>query len=233
MLRITTVVFLFVLIHFDLDAQKEFTSSTYLGAHGSGGVNRVSFTPVIDQKLLSVTSFGVMFRHESEPHIAAQFEINYSGAGWIEDRDSLGTYKRKLDVIEFPIMAAFIAGSKKLRLAFTIGPYVSYLLQEQEEINVAAPEDYKGFYGIMGSSIPVVDNPNYRDYYLKPLENNWEFGFIIGMAVEFHTKLGAFGIRGSYSNSLTNLFPLNSDDYYYSSSRTQSIRVGITYMAKL
>ena len=233
MLRITPIVFLVLLIHFDLDAQKQFTPATNIGLNVSGSVNRVSFTPVINQKLLSSVSYGLVFRHESEPHIATQFEINYAVKGWIEDRDSIGTYTRELEVIEFPLMAVFVAGSKKLRLAVTVGPYISYLLDEKEEISVALPDNYRGYYSILGNNIPIVDNPNYQDYYLKPLERKWEFGFTGGVAVELHTKLGAFGIRGTYSNSMTNVFSLNSEDYYYSTSRLQTIRVGITYMVSL
>ena len=89
---------------------------------------------------------------------------------------SVGTYKRKLETIDIPMMAVFIAGSKAVRYAFTLGPYVSYLRHEKETINIA-------------------DTLDYRPYYLKPLENNWEFGFTGGLAVEYHTKLGVFGLR--------------------------------------
>jgi hypothetical protein len=173
----------------------------------------VAFTPDVDQDLLTSASGGLVVRHVSEPHIGLQFELNYAGKGWIENRDSLGIYKRSLLTYNLPVQAVFIAGSKVVRLAVTLGPYGSWMKDEKESVS--------------------VDTQYYKAYYGHPLEGRWEFGFTGGLGIEFHTKIGAFGLRSQYSNSLNNLFPLNSENFYYNSSRSQVLHVGFTYYFKL
>lgn len=211
--RILILVLLMPLI-LNVEAQDPFEPFTYLGIHAGTNFSRVSFTPSLKQDLLTSGSFGLILRHISEPHIGLQFEINYAGKGWIENLDSLGSYKRNLETIDIPVMAVFIAGRKTVRFAFTLGPYVSYLRHEKETIN-------------------ITDIRYYRAHYLKPLVNNWEFGFTGGLGIEFHTKLGVFGIRAAYSHSLTNLFPLNFSEFYFNVSRNQVINAGISYFIRL
>jgi hypothetical protein len=207
-----SVVLLVVLLN--LGAQDQFKPSTYFGITAGFNISRVSFTPTIKQKLLTSSSVGLVLRHMSEPHIGLQLELNYGGKGWIENLDSIGTYKRNLQVISIPMLAVFIAGSKTVRFPFTLGPYVSYLKDEKE-------------------SIAVADTQYYRTYYLKSLPSNWEFGFTIGLGIELYTKIGVFGIKASYSHSLTNLFPLNASQFYFNASRSQVLFAGLTYYIKL
>jgi len=127
--RLLTFVCLLCML-LNLDAQQKFIPSTYIGINAGGSFCRVGFSPVIKQNMLSATSAGLVFRHVSEPHIGIQIEMNYAGRGWIENLDTIGTYKRKMEVLDIPVTAAFIAGSKKLRIAVTLGPYMSYLLHQ-------------------------------------------------------------------------------------------------------
>jgi len=198
----------------NLEAQDAFKPSTYLGINAGTNLSLVSFTPSVNQDLLTSPSFGIILRHVSEPHIGLQLEVNFAGKGWKEKLDSIGSYKRNLETLDIPIMAVFIAGSRTVRFAFALGPYVSYLRHEKETINIA-------------------DTLDYRAYYNKTLVNNLEFGFTGELGIELHTKLGVFGIRASYSHSLTNLFPLNVSEYYFSGSRNQVINAGISYFIKL
>jgi hypothetical protein len=214
MLKSILLSWVFLLLTWSLDAQQKFVPSTFLGINAGGGFCSVSFNPKVNEKILIGTSTGLIFRHVSEPHIGIQLEVNYAGRGWIENRDSIGTYKRNLTVLDIPVTAAFVAGSNKLRFALNLGPYVSYLLHERETI-----------------SIP--DTANYQNYYGKRLVNKWEFGFTGGLSVEWYTPLGAFSLRASYYHSLSNLFPLNSNTFYYAGSRTQAINAGLTYFIKL
>ena len=172
-----------------LIAQESFEPSTHIGVHGGVNLSRGGLKPKIKQGFISSRAFGIVFRHVSEPNIGLQFEVNLAGKGWKEIIDSIGTYTRRLETVDVPVMAVFIAGSRRLRFAFTIGPYISYLRHEKE-------------------TIKIRDAAQYRPHYLKPLVNNWEFGFTGGAAIEFHTKIGGFALRAAYSHALTNLFPL-------------------------
>jgi hypothetical protein len=203
-----------LLLVLNLGAQEQFRPATFVGIGAGVSLSRVGFDPVITQDILVSNSIGFILRHVSEPHIGLQTELNYTRRGWIESRDSVGKYKRELEVFDLPLMAVFVAGSKTLRLFASLGPYVSYLNHEKETISVA-------------------DTNLYRSYYNRTLHNNWEFGLIVGLGIELHTKIGAFGARALYSNSLTNLFPLNVSDYYFRASRAQMLNVGITYFMRL
>lgn len=196
-----------------LVAQESFEPSTHLGIHGGVNFSAVSFRPStsIKQNFVLSDGFGIVFRHVSEPHIGIQIEVNVAGKGWQEVIDSVGKYTRRLETIDLPILAVFIAGNRTVRFAFTIGPYVSYLRNEKE---------------IIGFS----DQTKYRPYYNKPIDHQWEFGFTGGVGVEFHTRLGAFALHANYSHALNNLFPLNRDVFYYNSSRNQVIHAGLMYM---
>lgn len=193
-----------------LIAQEPFEPTTHLGVHGGVNFSRVSFTPAIKQDLLVSNTFGLVFRHVSERNIGLQIEVNALNKGWKEVIDSIGTYSRRLSTVEVPLMAAFILGEKTVRFSFTIGTYVSYLYDEKEKT-------------------VFNDVVRYRPYYFKPLLTKWEFGFIGGLGVEFHTSIGAFAIRASYRHGLNNIYSLKEPDYYYSASRGQVIHAGIMY----
>jgi|WetSurSiteA1Bulk_404760.scaffolds.fasta_scaffold00536_10 hypothetical protein len=210
--RILFLIVLFVDV-MTLKAQKPFTPTTHLGITGGVNISRVAFTPTVKQNPMTSATMGLVVRHVSEPHIGLQMELNFAGEGWSEDADTLGSYKRKLQVLNLPMQAVFIAGSKMLRFAFTIGPYITWIKDEKESI--------------------AMDTAFYGTYYEQPLPAKWEFGFTGGLGVEFHTKIGAFGIRAIYSNALTNLFPLNASTFYFNGSRSQILQAGFTYYHKL
>lgn len=193
-----------------VSAQKSFEPSTFIGFHEGVNLSSVNFKPSRTQKLLMSNQAGIIFRHVSEKSIGFQMEVNYAGKGWKEDTDTTGTYTRKLTTLDVPVNAVFIAGSRLFQVAFNLGPYGSYLLNEKEIIQKDADE-MESYYGVK-------------------LESKWEFGFNVGAAIEFHTGIGVFALRGGYSHALTNLFPLNVDDYYFSASRNQVINVGLVYM---
>lgn len=214
MLKKPLLAFLSLLCVLNLAAQKPFTPSTYLGITAGGAFNRVGFTPTVKQNILAANSFGVIFRHVSEPHIGVQIEFNYAGRGWTENRDSLGNYTRNLTVLDIPFTAVFIIGSKNLRFAINLGPDVTYLLHDKEKISIIDTAYNKGYYG-------------------KPLTQTWSFGFNGGASIEWYSRFGTFAIRASYCYMLTNYFPLNSDVFYYQESQSQTLNLGVSYFIKL
>ena len=207
--RILTLCFLIFFTH-SLFAQKTFKPTTHVGVFGGLNYAMASFKPSLKQGLVNAEAYGLMIRHVSEPHIGLQLEVSASGKGWKERIDSVGDYTRKMETIHIPVTAAFIVGSRTLRLAFTIGPYVSYLRDEKEIIKIDNPLEYRKHYGIA-------------------LKQKWEFGFTGGAGVELHTKIGGFSIRAAYSHSLTNMFSLHDEEYYFSASRNQFLHGGVMY----
>lgn len=200
-----------LIIAFRLNARDPlFKPTTHIGIHGGLTLSTVAFSPYEKQSFLPSEYYGLVFRHVSEPNIGLQIEINSTGTGWKELVDSVGSYTRRLETINIPVTAAFIAGKRTMRFAFTVGSYVSYLRHNEEFIDM-----------------PV--NPKIKKHYFQPLVSRWEFGFIAGASAEVHTKIGAFAVRASYSHALTNLFPLNQKTIYKSASRQQIIHAGVMY----
>jgi len=214
MLRKPLIVFLILLNTLSLAAQQPFKTSTYVGFHVDKTLNYVYFKPTVNQDILQDKAIGLILRHISEPHIGIQLEVNYGGRGWIENRDSAGTYRRDLTYLDIPVTAIFVAGSKHLRMAFNLGPDVSFLRGEKETVSIA-------------------DTAYSYDYYGKPIGYNWNFGLIAGLSFEWHTRFGAFGIHGTYYFFLPNLFSLRDEVFYYETSKPQSIDVGISYIIKI
>jgi Outer membrane protein beta-barrel domain len=235
MLKKPLLAFLSLLCVLNLAAQKPFTPSTYLGITAGGAFNRVGFTPTVKQNMLAANSFGVIFRHISEPNIGVQIELNYAGRGWTENRDSLGNYTRNLTVLDIPFTAVFIIGSKNLRFAINLGPDVTYLLHNKEKISIIdavySPDYYRIVHG--DKVYPEYGNPFYKGYYGKPMTQTWSFGFYGGASIEWYSRFGTFAIRASYCYMLTNYFPLNSDVFYYQESKSQTLNLGVSYFIKL
>lgn len=210
MFRRILILLLFVFPGLCLSAQKTFEPTTHVGVHGGVDFSTMSFRPQLNEEFLPGKEFGIFFRHVSEPHIGIQFEINVVDKGWKEVIDSVGTYTRRVNTINIPVMAAFIAGSRSLRFAFTLGPYIDYRYKDSEEID-------------------IPDVKQYRSHYLIPFADKFEFGFAGGLAIEIYTKIGGFALKASYSHALTNLYPLNKGTYYFSASRMMVIYGGVGY----
>ncbi|MBN1158889.1 MAG: PorT family protein [Bacteroidales bacterium] len=195
-------------------AQNEFNPTTHLGFHAGVNLCRTRFSPSIKQHIFQSGYTGLVFRHITEPQIGLQVELNLGQKGWIENRDTIGEYKRVLHVFEVPATAIFLFGKKRLKLSFAIGPYLSYRRKENEVMNLS-------------------DTLYFRDYYLKPLEHKSEFGLVAGLGIEWHHRFGIFLLRGSFSHSLTRLFPLNVPEFYYNDSSMQVVNVSAVYLFHL
>ncbi len=216
MSRLVLIWLLFSYLCPNLNAQDKFKSHTYLGIHGGVNLSTVKFVlpSVNDQVMLTSRNLGIIFRHISEPNIGFQAEVNLAGKGWEEKNDSAGTYIRRLETIDLPVTAVFVFGTKTLRFSLALGPYVSYLRDEKESIKITSPVYTK-------------------EYFNVPVENDWEFGFTGIVGVEFHTKLGVLGARGSYNHALTTLFSPQGEKVYFRGSRNQVINLGLFYMIHL
>ncbi|MBN2481731.1 MAG: PorT family protein [Bacteroidales bacterium] len=208
----TFSVLLFLSLH--VAAQDVFSPSTHLGLHTGMNLCRTRFSPSIQQHLFKANQTGLIFRHISEPQIGLQVELNFSQKGWIENRDTLGEYKRVLQTIDVPVTAVFLFGKKRLKLSFVIGPYLSYRKKENEVLNIS-------------------DTAYFKDYYLKPLEHKLEFGLIGGLGLEWHHHIGIFALRGSFSYSLSKMFPLNVPEFYFGDSSMQVVNISVVYMFNL
>jgi hypothetical protein len=175
----------------------------------------MAFDPVIHQHANIGYAGGLVFRYISEPKLGLQIEMNYIQRGWREPRGLLGSYERSMEVLEMPFLTHFYIGKQsRMRLQFTLGPYISYILSDTEKIL-------------------VNDTSFYRDYYGMPYSQKVEMGFLGGISAALRTKAGIFEIQGNYSYCLTNLFKPGDEEFDFLITRPQTIFLSLRYLVRI
>jgi hypothetical protein len=198
-----------------LSAQSDFKKELNIGVSQGMTISRVVFDPIVDQQVVIGYTGGLILRYISEPNLGLQIEAHYLQRGWLDEPKVSGNYQRNQEIIMIPFLTHLYFGKKtKLRLQFSAGPYMAYLLSDSEKNNVA-------------------DTNEYEDYYGKSIANKIEFGFSGGLSVAFRTKLGIFELQGSYNHSLTNLFKPGDEEFVFLGSRPQTIAISLHYLIKI
>ncbi|MBZ9632483.1 PorT family protein [Salegentibacter sp. LM13S] len=206
----TFIVITILLLSVNGFSQKVFETETFFGVKAGGNISGIYADPSIDQKIYNGQTLGIVFRHTSEKSLGIQIELNYKQSGWNESLDSTNIYKRGLDFIELPFMTHINFGIQKTRLTLNFGPYVSYLLSEEEEIRLL-----EGF--------------EERRYYGQNTNNKVGFGLSLGFGISRHTSIGVFQLESRVSASLTNSFSNTTDSYFFS-SQILNAELSLIYM---
>ena len=203
-----------------------------LGVNAGYILNKVSFTPKINQKFYTAPTFGVTMRYTSERYYgmycAFQSEINYHRTGWKENIYSStneplpDTYHRDLSYIQVPILANLGFGryDKGIKGYLVAGPQLSYLLSDKE----VRSETWTSIQG----AYPDRMNNIFSQYGLK-VENKFEYGITAGLGAELTTRAGHFLVEGRYYMGLSNLFGNAKTDPFARSSNG-SIVAKVTYL---
>lgn len=203
-----------------------------VGVNGGYILNKVAFTPKINQQFYTAPSFGLTMRYTSEIYYsmicAFQAELNYAGSGWKEDIYSSANepladkYSRKLQYLQLPVLANL--GFGKIDNGFkgylVAGPQVGYLLSDKEKRS----EEWT----IRTNGTPDRMN-NVTAQYGKAVENKFEYGITAGLGCEISTKAGHFLIEGRYFMALSNLFG-NSKSDPFPRSNNGTIAARVTYL---
>lgn len=102
--------------------------------------HEVSFTPAQTVEPLRGSEFGVALRYFDNKLVGFQAEISYLEAGWREVLDTTFTslYERKTSYIELQILTQFSFGRGAVQPMLQAGPYLSFPLEEQEQV----PSEY-------------------------------------------------------------------------------------------
>lgn len=203
---ILATLFLSVIVY----AQEEFVPETYFGIKLGGNSTGIFSDPLIIQNIYPGLTSGLVFKHISQKSLGIQMELNYNQAGWSENLYSTNTYIRRLDYIQLPIMSHVSLGNKKMRYVINLGPYVSYLLSEKEEID-------------------LMTEAREKDYYRKAIDNKAEVGFCFGVGVSRHTSIGLFQAEARVSSGLTDIFK-KTQEVPYATSKNISAGLSISYM---
>lgn len=204
-----------------------FNTEKYVGFKGGYTLSKMSLYPLTDPysdiqpiiENIGGYNYGVVFRVLSERHFGLQTEINYVEKGWTEATRDGVDYSRDLSYIEVPIFTHVNLGNGTTRFIMNIGPSVSYLISDSDNVEYA-------------DSIAVGDRDGLNmPYYGATADNNIDFGFIAGGGFEFNTKAGSFILEARYSLSLLNIFA--EDTFYFNSSMNNQMQFSLTYLMNI
>lgn len=195
-----------------------------IGVNGGINMNKVSFTPTVNQKNLMGINAGLTARYISEKYFnmicGAQLEVNFSQRGWDEFYEYTPDvhYTRTMNYVEIPFLAHLAFGKDKgLQFFLNIGPQIGFLINDSEEQT-----------GDMNEVI--ASNPNVSvEQQGKPIDNKFDYGITGGIGAELRTKFGNFLVEGRYYFGLADFYNSTKKDYF-SRSANGGFIVKATYL---
>lgn len=203
-----------------------------LGLNAGALVNKVGFTPKINQFFYPGPVAGITMRYTSERYLgmwcAFQAEINFAQLGWKEDvyssrNEKLSDeYSRALSYIQLPLLAnlGFGNADSGFKGYFVAGPQFAYLLNENEKRSETWTTTLSG--------LPDRMN-NVTAQYGKEVEKKFEYGITAGLGGELTTSVGHFLLEARYYMALSNLYG-NSKTDPFPKSNNSTILLKTTYL---
>lgn len=166
---------------------------------------------------------GISVRYLTEKNLGLIAELNYAQQGWEQEFRENPEYAHKhtLNYFELPVMTHIYFG-RKVRFVINLGPKISYLMSDSEEMNKALSD-----YLSSGNAGP---NEITHQYFRKP-DKKFDYGIIVGAGVELRTGIGHFMLEGRYTFGLGDIYNNTKADYFQrSANRVMSAR--LTYYIK-
>jgi hypothetical protein len=191
-------------------AQSNFIPETYLGIKQGLNISRVSFDPAVSQDVYSGYGGGFLFKHISQKSLGIQVEFNYIQAGWKTTFDSIGSYERRLNYLQLPLLTQINIGNRKSRVIINLGPSFAYLLTENEKTD-------------------MDDNSEEIPFVGMKVRNIFDYGLCFDIGFMQKTAIGSFQMTGRMVQSLNSLFE-TAGDAPYRTSMNQVFEVNLSYM---
>lgn len=191
----------FIIAFTSVNAQINHTPETYAGLKIGYNLARVSFDPAVDQDWYPGFSWGVAFSHISQKSLGIYTELNFSQAGWKTKPDTNGTYSRRLNYLQLPLLTQFNIGNNSSKIIIHIGPCFSYLLNETETVTEQPDSLYKPFIGM-------------------PVKNSIDYGLCADIGYFQKTGIGSFQFLARFNQSLGSIFNSSGSADYRQSMNT-------------
>lgn len=195
-----------------------------LGVNGGINLNKVSFSPTVNQSNLMGINTGLTARYISEKYFSmicgAQIEVNFSQRGWDEYYENYPDvhYTRTMNYVEIPFLAHLAFGKDRgMQFFLNLGPQIGFLLNESTT-QTGDMED-------MLNSNPYFETEQHD----KPADNKFDYGIAGGAGVELRTGIGNFIIEGRYYFGLSDIYNSTKKDYF-ARSANGSIIIKATYL---
>lgn len=176
----------------------------------------------IDTKNIQGLQFGLSARYITEKNLGIIAELNYSQQGWEEkfEAETVSKYIHKLNYLELPILTHIYFGDKT-RFFLNIGPKLSYLLSENQEMR-----------NVIEDGTLDEDNVPIENQYGRKANRKFDYGIMAALGMEKRTKAGNFTLEGRYSFGLGDIFSSSKTDPF-SRSANRVISARLTYYPKL
>jgi hypothetical protein len=225
-MKIKTILISFLLLNIFLTANAQdipFKPEWSFGVNSGMTLSKMRFGTYmrLPQEQLQQFTGGVTVRYISEEHWGIVGELNYSMRGWKERTDTsyFNRYTRSLAYIELPVMTQlYFPLGKRLRLIFTAGPQISYLIGERtHEMFIDEGEEYQTVR---------------QQYYTQPVQRKIDYGIRGGGGFELRTGIGSFIIDANYFFGLSDIFNNTRADVFQASSN-QVISMRLSYLIKI
>jgi len=190
---------------------------------------RDNYGQTVSTKSLMQYHGGISVRYLSEKNLGIIAELNYSQQGWEQDfkydvdnpEYSLNAHKHTLNYFEIPVMTHIYFG-RKVRFVINLGPKISYLISDSEEIN-----DHLSNYLKSGD----IGQYTITHQYYRKAEKKFDYGIIAGMGLELRTGIGHFLLEGRYSFGLGDIYNNTKSDFFQRSAN-RVISARLTYYIK-
>ncbi len=203
-------------------AQFDFKDYIQIGFSGGYTSSSVDFQPNIRQSSIGGISGGLIINYFAEKSVGIQLEVNYSQHGWQDFSESLyTTYSRTINFVEIPLLAHVSWHIHDFRVQFDIGPYVAFQNSYSEDYDhsIITPGSYQTDSVILGA----------RTYYGKPIDNEIDYGFIVGGGPAYSSKIGEFQIRIRYIQGMQSIFKKYPEGNFRF-SQMSSIYAGVAWV---
>lgn len=224
-IRKTIILLAVVLAATGLVAQKnKFVPEWNIGVGFGPTFSSVGFTPNVSTKNELQYHGGIGVRYISENHLGIIAEINYSQQGWVQQFKENPEYSHshQLNYVEMPVLTHIYFGNK-VRFIFNLGPKISVLMSEKEDMS-----DALGDY--LASGTYPIQNPSYQ--YYRNAEKRFDYGIMAAMGLEFRSGIGNFALEGRYTFGLGNIYNSSKSDFFSKSSNSV-LSVRLSYYVKL
>ncbi|MEN6589546.1 MAG: porin family protein [Proteiniphilum sp.] len=206
-----------------------FQNELYVGVGGGALFSSVDFVPTIPQTLMMGVHGGLAVKYISEKHLGLIAEINYAQRGWTEEFDPAEefSYSRRLNYLELPFMTHIYFGNK-IRFIVNVGPQISILLNDDQQMNQALADDLAARRAANPDAQIGVQYGAFNEM------NRVDYGLIGGVGMELKTGIGDFDLEGRYYFGLGDVFiSRRSDNAYFSRSAHRLIEAKLTYYLKI
>ncbi len=216
-------VLVFIAMTFSAAGQRYYKPHFAIGGKAGMTMSEMSFTPGVEQSMISGLTMGVTARYTEEKFFGLIAELNIEQRGWKETFEGTQlNYERQLTYVQLPLLTHIYFGSDKFKGFVNLGPAVSLLIGD----NISSNFDYRNPSEVEG----FPEENRHVNQMSMDIKNKFDYGILGGAGVELTIKKKhSIMLEARYYFGLGNVFPSAKKDEF-SASRGTSIQVTLGYM---